>query len=234
MLLLAASGCLSTFDEVHYFKSVDRNKRPVNYYRVRVNGDTFLSSSRYVSGYYDEATLDAYFNTISQPQGGKLFPDCKHKAGTDDSDPNTSASEENNSPAKDDELTTEPLAPDKDGRKLVLLLSSNSDEIARGISALAQSNEVATTLSNLVGSGRLKDAISSARAADLSSETGDVLAKKAARELASVADGQQPAAKQRMLQLANDVADFIGPHKTFTKFEDAQAWLSDRRGRENP
>ena len=66
--------------------------------------------------------------------------------------------------------------------------------------------------------------------ADLGSEAGDVLAKKAARDLESVADGKQPPAKERMLQLANELADFVAPHKHFTKFEEAQAWLIERRG----
>lgn len=223
MLLLTSSGCLSIFDEVHYFKSVDKNNRPVNYYRVRVWGDTFLSSSRYVSGYYDEASLDAYFNTISQPKNGVIVPVADEDV---DANPKVAAKS-----TGDDAEEVKPLAPDKDGRKLVLLLSSNSDEIARGISAMAQSSAVATTLSNLVGSARFKDAASLTRKAQMGTVRGGVLADEVTHVLDSVADGPGDA-KDQFLSVANDLGSFIGARRSFKTLKDAQDWLLEHAGRD--
>src|SRR4051812_43439148 len=73
--MITAGGCASSFEESHFFKSVDADGKAVNYYRVKVDGGTFLSSSRYVSGYYDETVLDAYFNTMTQPKNGAIKPE---------------------------------------------------------------------------------------------------------------------------------------------------------------
>lgn len=78
LLILSLSSC-STFSEVHYFKDKvgitdNKSKKSVsNYYRVKINGYSFLSSSRYVSGYFNQDAVNLYFNEISQPVNGKLF-----------------------------------------------------------------------------------------------------------------------------------------------------------------
>lgn len=78
LLLLSLSSC-SSFSEVHYFKDkvgiIDNtSKKSVsNYYRVKIKGYSFLSSSRYVSGYFNQDAVNLYFNEISQPVNGKLF-----------------------------------------------------------------------------------------------------------------------------------------------------------------
>src|SRR4051794_298126 len=71
---ISLAGCASVFDEKHFFKSkaVDAQGQPVNYYRVEVKGTTMLSSSRYISGYFDESAVDRYFNECSQPACGQL------------------------------------------------------------------------------------------------------------------------------------------------------------------
>lgn len=67
-LIWVIAGCASSFAEKHFFKSVDQQGYTINYYRLKVNGSTFLSSSRYLSGYFDERAVDAYFNQITQPK----------------------------------------------------------------------------------------------------------------------------------------------------------------------
>src|SRR5437870_2376680 len=62
-LLLLITGCAS-FHEEHYFVTKDRAGTPVNFFRVRVSGNTGLSRMRYVSGFYDERAVDLYFNEV--------------------------------------------------------------------------------------------------------------------------------------------------------------------------
>lgn len=42
-------------------------KEDKNYYRIRIKEFAFLSSSRYMSGYYDEKAVDNYFGEIQRP-----------------------------------------------------------------------------------------------------------------------------------------------------------------------
>lgn len=68
-LCLLLSGC-SSFKETHYFKD---SLLPIsNYYKVEVRGYSFLSSSRYVSGYYDRNAIQDYFGELSQPTNGSF------------------------------------------------------------------------------------------------------------------------------------------------------------------
>lgn len=45
MLLGAMQGCASQFNETHFFRTVDEQGRPVNYFKIEIDGGTFLSSS---------------------------------------------------------------------------------------------------------------------------------------------------------------------------------------------
>ncbi len=75
LLGLAVSASLiscSAFRETHYFK--DTREPIANYYKVEVTGHSFLSSSRYVSGYYDRAAIQEYFGEIGQPDKARFVP----------------------------------------------------------------------------------------------------------------------------------------------------------------
>ncbi|MEN0047259.1 MAG: hypothetical protein AAF806_09390 [Bacteroidota bacterium] len=50
LLLLLFCAC-SNFKEIHYIK--DNAPDMPNYYRVKITGTSFISSSRYMSGYFD-------------------------------------------------------------------------------------------------------------------------------------------------------------------------------------
>lgn len=62
----------SSFRETHYFK--DSLEPVANYYKVEVKGYSLLSSSRYVSGYYDRNAIQEYFGEIAQPEKGRFVP----------------------------------------------------------------------------------------------------------------------------------------------------------------
>lgn len=70
----------STFNEVHYFKDSNKLNQIPNYYKVKVNGQTFLSSSRYMSGYFDKNAINLYFNEIKQNKGAKPLDSTKRDA----------------------------------------------------------------------------------------------------------------------------------------------------------
>ncbi|AZA91763.1 hypothetical protein EG343_14635 [Chryseobacterium nakagawai] len=44
-----------------------------NYYKVEISGYSFLSSSRYISGYFDQNAINTYFNEFTQPENGNIL-----------------------------------------------------------------------------------------------------------------------------------------------------------------
>jgi len=135
LMLFCMSGCMSSFSERHFFKSEDAYGNPVNYYKLSVSGSNFLSSTRYLSGYFDEKAVDAYFNQFTQPDKG-LF----------------------NGTIKAEGSNVKPLEDALMGRKLVLLLSSNSDAIAQQIGQFANNQAVMSDLTRLIYRDHIKEA----------------------------------------------------------------------------
>jgi hypothetical protein len=216
-LTLTTIGCASAFQEQHFFKVVSTDHRIVNYYRVTVWGGTFLSSSRYIAGYYDQGTLDAYFNTFTQPT---TFP--------------TSAAAPAPAQAAASATTVQPLSSETgQGNHLVLLLSSNSDAIAEGLGAISQSGQVASSLGALVGGGQIKASADAADKAALGAARGDVLGALGTSVLD--ADKAGPASTgEDLLGVVNQLADTVGPHPAFTSYQNAQDWLLKQLGEKNP
>lgn len=99
--------------EMHYFR--DTVPEVPNYYRLRIRARTIFTSSRYVSGYFDEKSVTQYFGET--------------KTSGKDSTKSSSA--------------LVPLAKGAEGSTPVMILSSNSDAIASQIGAMAE-NEVLT------------------------------------------------------------------------------------------
>lgn len=71
MFAVSLSSC-STFKETHYFK--DTLAPVANYYKVQISGYSLLSSSRYISGYYDRMAIQEYFGEIGQPDKARFVP----------------------------------------------------------------------------------------------------------------------------------------------------------------
>ena len=131
LLVIFLSSC-STFRETHYFK--DDLKPTANYYRVEVKGSTLMSSSRYVSGYYDRGAVQLYFGEINQPPKGKFPVPSTNGESSKSSDPSS----------------------DRKEKELVLLLSTNSDAIASSISNLVKSKTVINSLTMLTNKDKLE------------------------------------------------------------------------------
>ena len=208
IVLAAVVGCGSRFREVHYFKSTADDGRPINYYRVTVEGSTGLSSSRYLSGYFDERAVDLYFSKFSQPAEGTFTGTVK----------------------KDEEGKVEPLGEGQEGRRLVLILSSNSDEIATSISAMAQSEAVTQTLANLIGRERLEAATNAKLDAPAQAKKGEYLVNSGKTLIADLPDDADLAkVKANFLAYANELANFLEPGRQFGTLAEAQAWAENRR-----
>lgn len=256
-VLTAASllaGCTSQFGETHYFRS---EAEPANYYRLRVHGNTFLGSARYISGYFDEDAVNDYFNEMSQPAKGEFIkrgpssPTDKAGAATGGTDAPTAAAAKRSEMA----ILAEPggggvkpigARAGEDNRILVMMLSSNSDEIAEQIGAFAQNRQMVATLARLLNRDRLSDQRGAAR--DLANETsrgkllatlGDNMvqslqAAEAAAPPAAPAGQATAAAEQAeeaVLLFVNRAAAELGNTEPFADLDKASEWLQNFRAR---
>jgi hypothetical protein len=203
------TGCASNFSEKHFFKSVDAQGVPINYYRINVSGSTFLSSSRYLSGYFDEKAVDAYFSQIVQPTSA-TFEDVVNT----------------------DSGNVKPLSGDLEGRKLVLLLSSNSDAIAQQIGIFSNNEAVMADLTRLIYRDRITDALSAQTAADIQEERGKalvVIGEKVIMQMPDTADVSLVEAN--ILFYINRLAAEFGNTAPLKTINDAKVWLEYNRAR---
>lgn len=206
-LCILSTGCSSSFSEKHYFKSADAQGHPINYYRISVSGNTFLSSSRYLSGYFDEKAVDAYFDQIVQPEKA-LFRD---QASTDGG-------------------SVQPLSADLKNRKLVLLLSSNSDVIAQQIGQFANNQTVMADLTRLVYRDNIKEAREAQIASDLQQARGKALADIGTSIITGLAENADKlTAETNLLFYANRLASEFGNMTSFKTLDEARIWLDYNR-----
>lgn len=120
--LILCLGC-QTGKELHYFK--DNN----NYYRLKIKESAFLTSSRYVSGYFDDYAVDRYFGEIYRPDSISFITDL----------------------AKTEQARVEK------NKKLVLILSTNADAVTNQISSLAKNEEILESLARLANKDKIAE-----------------------------------------------------------------------------
>jgi hypothetical protein len=207
LIALLLAGCMSRFSERHFFKSEDAYGNPVNYYKLSVSGANFLSSTRYLSGYFDEKAVDAYFNQFSQPDKG-LFEGTIKAEGT-------------NIRPVDDVLGT---------RKLVLLLSSNSDAIAQQIGQFANNEAIMGDLTRLIYRDHIKEAQSARTSAELQEMRGKALSDIGDNVIGGLSDdATKEAAEAHLLFYANRLATEFENTIPFKNLDEAKIWLEYNR-----
>lgn len=198
-------GCASSFSEKHYFKSVNAEGTPINYYRLNVKGNTFLASSRYLSGYFDEQAVDAYFSEIVQPDKA-LFSSTIAKGDV------------------------KPLSEDLEGKKLILLLSSNSDAIAAQIGQFANNQEILGDLTRLIHRDRIRETLIAQTEAELQDIKGKALADIGQRIIVDMEDNADvTTVEANILFYVNRLASEFGNTTPFKKLDEAKTWLEYNR-----
>jgi hypothetical protein len=206
MLFGLLAGC-SHFEEMHYFQSETGPASPPNYFRVRVSGGATMSSSRYLSGYFDESAVDRYFSEIAQPKSVDFVDTVRQTEGT----------------------TVKPVDPQLKDKSLLMILSSNADAVTEGIGGIVEGDE----LSNMIVSiARHSDneAVAQARARLRHDQSQSAPLVQLGDDLVSSLpdDADRSQARQQMLQYFNAVAARFGA-RPFTTLAEAAAWLDANR-----
>jgi hypothetical protein len=172
-----------------------------------VQGQTLFASSRYLSGYFDEKALDAYFSEISQPEKA-LFTEVVNTNGGN----------------------VQPLSGDLEGKKLILLLSSNSDAIAQQIGQFTSNQEIMNDLTRLIYRERIRETLSAQTDAELQVIRGEALAEIGQRVIADMDDrADVETVKANILFYVNRLASEFGNTTPFKKLSEAKDWLEYNR-----
>ena len=216
-VLLAA--CSSAHVRERYYIPGTRDGAVQNFYRVDIEGEVVGTELRYLSGFFDEDALDRYFNTFTQPEGGALF--------TVDTVNNEEL--EKRAPATE----TRDADPRGLGRKLVLIMSQNSEAIADQIGAISQSEGFATVVGRLVFKEQLAEIeaarVDSTRLVQMA-EGSKVLASDLATRLTTSSPPDSQSTKQQLLIFVNQVAGNLGAPR-FLTWAKAQQWLQENQSR---
>jgi hypothetical protein len=250
LIILTACGCYSGFEERHYFKFSTAGSEIPNYYRLKVEGCSFISSSRYLSGYFDEDTINTYFNEFAQPTGGALVPpsrspETNEKAGNQnapnadkkntpaDDQKKQNGKDKNKQPAVDLKAPSlQPLAANLQGKNLVMILSSNSEDVANQISALASSKQFTASLAGILARDQYTAADSAENRLVIEksrAKTTSELAKQVSAGLDK--DKTVEETEDILIGLINALASDLGYEGAFTNLKDAEQWLRFSRSR---
>jgi hypothetical protein len=214
------SGCVTAFEENHYFQSINEESGQVtNYYRLRVDGYAYFSSARYVSGYYDERAVDMFFNEMkiaATPPGtsdtGSIFDDDLSNPGTEEK--------------------IKPLSPDDTHGAFLMVLSTNASSVTNTIGQFAESQIVADAVTNLANRELLEgDRANNERAARHANATSEEI-----RKLLELVPGASAPDKEdtirSLIRVLNAIALGIDDNiKPFESFSDADAWLTSALAR---
>ncbi len=216
VFLLSALGlaaCGTRIKEKHYFASfndtADGKREPAQFFRLNLEGCTWLSNTRYLTGYFDERAVSLFFNEIKAPANQKLFDDSMVLPGA----------------ATGTKLT--PLSPVPENGAFVLIMSTNADSVASAIGSFAESQAVADALTRIVNRDRIK--------AKVQSDASQTVQKAEGRALASQIESQTRAAKTagtgtlaaamylRSLSILARGLGYTGAD--YAKVEDAKSWF---------
>jgi len=234
--LIVTGGC-SQVEEQHFYRVAHKGKlNDANYYRLTVLSRSIFSNTRYISGYFDESAVDAYFGEFAQPANGRFGVDQQANGTLNPSDTVAPASEKAEivemaatGTGKSSSLTeTKSL----EGRSYVMLLSTDPSAIANQIASFAEADQTATLIAKIANRGKLADVADSQ--ADLTAQqaTGSRLTAAGDAQIAGIADAAtSDVAKASLLQWTNTVAASYGHTSPFKTLDEAKTWYDANRGR---
>jgi hypothetical protein len=213
--VLALLTSCSSFRETHYFRSEDaRTGKPVNYFRVTVDGSSFWTKSRYISGYYDERAVDLFFNETKSDNSDdvkKIFV------------------AEQTAPGATDKII--PLAPQQNGAFL-MIFSTNAKAVTDALGQFAESQVVADAVTNIINRGQIREArkaaaastTDTARTQALAANISSLLSDTSLPAAASAADAQT-----QTLRVLRAIATALGGDGQFASADNAEAWFAAKR-----
>lgn len=212
-LALTLCGCAATVRENHFFAAYRANsgvnREPVQFYRVSVDGNSYFSNTRYLTGYFDERAVSLFFNEIkgtNATNNRRLFSDEMVAA----------------------ETKLAPLAPTAANGAFVLIMSNNVDAVANTIGSFAESQVVADALTQVLNRERVVDkSRSDALLAVDKTKATAMVAQLTSQTTAATGAARGDAAAVSYLQALTTLArnlGYTGPQ--FASLDRAREWFA--------
>lgn len=218
LVTATVTGC-SSFKETHYFrqKVADGNTpESYNYFKLTVSGEAGFTSSRYASGYFDEAAVDEYFSEFSAT-----------KPKTSEEKANSADNSSKKAPAS---APIEPISAKNEGKALVLMLSSNNDAIASAIGTMASNQDLLASVARIARKAEYDDAEISKLAAEEEATRQKNFRVGVAEKLGRLKTESVAANRNIIfLDIANLVSASLGANTRFTTVAEAEQWLRENR-----
>lgn len=179
LITILLLGCQSG-RELHYFKSGD------NYYRLKIRESSFASKARYLSGYFDEKAVDRYFGEMTQPlESDTVRSNQVQFFQTDYSD-----------------YTPDKLKIDS-MKKLVLILSTNSNAISEQIGAFAENDRIMSAIMELTNKDQIQENLAAQNTIEDIKRTNAAIKNAGDRFIATIANGASAA------EIKNNIQAFL-------------------------
>ena len=224
---LIASGCAANFHEAHYYKITDQNNRFANYMKFEVRGHSQFSNAKYASGYYDQAALDRFFNSVivtpAKTKRAIPKPDPKPEVNKK-GDGEASGAADTTADAESESLVLTPVGNDG---VLTLVMSTNASEILKTIGAFAENELVAKALTNLVN----RNTIIGASETKVELEDTAALSTALKAELTALLQAilSNPTAEQTeaaLMKILSALSRASGGPGSIGGFDEASAWIA--------
>jgi hypothetical protein len=217
-VLLFQSACTTTFGEEHYFQTKNSKTGEVsNYMRLKVEGYAFMSSARYVAGYYDERAVDLFFNELKV-------------TSTENTATSTNGFMEGdlNNPGTQDKIL--PLSPTNENGAFVMVLSSNASSVTNVIGQFAENQVVADAVTNLVNKDLIiaEEYLGKAEVLSINA-SADELNKLFSLVPTSTTPNKAETIKA-YLRILNAVARSVSPDiDSFKTLNEAEVWIKEQK-----
>lgn len=206
LFILSLFGC-SKFQEQYFLRDKKYTQGDLpNYYRVTVEGRAF-GSSRYIAGWFSENAVDSYFNEISPPANQKF---------------------QNDDNASENKVVS--VDPANQNKKLVLLLSSDSDIIASQIGALAENEQLVGGFTNLLNKSTILEGYEANQSlSDLKLLIQNVEISGNSTIALLNESSSKVNVEAAVLQYLNLISSHFGNATTFRNLSDAENWWIQNR-----
>jgi hypothetical protein len=207
-MFLMSTACQS-IRENHFFK--DKAGNPPNYYKLQIRGHAFLTSSRYLSGRFDEEAVNHYFGEISQPKNVKI---------------------ESTNASKTTDTGIVPLGIDKgdDGKKFVLLLSTNSDAISSAFGNFVESKATQREIARIFNRDKLIELDKLTVSEEVRNGKMKKLLALGESYLNLISEGEtKESIDAKLLAYLNATADYFGKTQDFKNVAEAKKWLDENK-----
>lgn len=221
-LLLLLTGCATSFQEDHFFKSVSKDSgATTNYYRLTISGRAQFSSARYIAGFYDERAVDLFFDEM--------------KSASSQDDAKIESLFQNGEIGLADGEKIAPLSPTPEHGAFLMIFSTSAKAVANTIGEFADSQVVADAVTNLVNKDDVRRAAEEGASFKLAEQRGQSVTSElealvGALPPATEANPAKSTTTEGTLRILSAIAQSLGRPGSFGSIDEARGWFQAQTG----